>query len=109
METTATLPKTNGKTTVDPLNPEHILQVGMGFWASKTLLAAIKFNLFTVLAKGSLQGLEIKNKLGLHERSLYDFLDALVALGYLHRNGIYEKAIYSNAPETDFFLDKNKP
>ena len=109
METTTTLPKTNGKAPAAHLNPDHILQIGMGFWASKTLLAAIKFKLFTVLAGGALPAKEIKNKLGIHERSLYDFLDALVALGYLQREGIYEKAVYSNMPETDFFLDKNKP
>ena len=30
-------------------SPEHILQVGMGFWASKTLLSAVELELFTVL------------------------------------------------------------
>ena len=32
------------------LNPEHILQIGMGFWASKTLLSAVELELFTHLA-----------------------------------------------------------
>jgi hypothetical protein len=110
METTTALPKTNGThAAAAHLNPEHILQVGTGFWASKTLLAALKFNLFTELAKGPLPASEIKTKLGLHQRSLYDFLDTLVALGFLQREGLYEKAVYSNAAETDFFLDKNKP
>ena len=85
------------------------MQIGTGFWASKTLLAALKFKLFTELAKGALTGQEIKTKLGLHERSLYDFLDALTALGFLQREGIKETSRYSNTPETDFFLDKNKP
>ncbi len=109
METTADITKTSGKPAAAHLNPEHILQIGMGFWASKTLLAAIKFRLFTTLATGGLPASQIKSKLGLHERSLYDFLDALVALGYLQREGLYEKGVYSNTPETDFFLDKNKP
>src|SRR5438093_424605 len=93
---TATLTKSNGKAAMAHLNPEHILQIGMGFWASKTLLAAIKFNLFTVLGSGPLKAGDIRKKLGLHERSLYDFLDALVSLGYLKREGIYETAVYSN-------------
>jgi precorrin-6B methylase 2 len=106
---TATLTKSNGKAVAAHPDPGHILQIGMGFWASKTLLAAIKFNLFTVLANGPLKGTDIRKKLGLHERSLYDFLDALVSLGYLKREGLYETAAYSNTDETDFFLDKNKP
>lgn len=109
METATSIPKTNGKPADAHPNPDHILQIGMGFWASKTLLAAIKFKLFSVLAGGKLSGSQIKSKLGLHERSLYDFLDALVALGYLQREGVYEKAQYSNTPDTDFFLDQNKP
>ena len=28
--------------TDEPLTPEHIMQVGLGFWASKTLLSAVE-------------------------------------------------------------------
>jgi len=31
--------------------PDHILLVGLGFWASKTLLSAVEMELFTELAK----------------------------------------------------------
>ena len=31
--------------------PDQILQVGLGFWASKTLLSAVEMELFTELAK----------------------------------------------------------
>src|SRR6185436_3939036 len=108
METTTASPKTNGKQTAQ-LDPGHIMQIGTGFWASKTLLAALKFKLFTELAQGPLTGQQIKTRLGLHERSLYDFLDTLTALGFLQREGIKETSRYSNTPETDLFLDKNKP
>ena len=94
------------KTQIDPSN---ILQIGMGFWASKTLLTAVNMNLFTLLAKGNLTGNEIKSKLDLHERSLYDFLDTLVALGFLNRKGIKESATYSNSEDAELFLDKDKP
>lgn len=90
------------------VDPAKIMQVGMGFWASKTVLTAVNLELFTHLASGELSGQEIKAKLGLHERSLYDFLDALVALGFLKRRGLKENAMYSNAADTDLFLDKNK-
>jgi hypothetical protein len=85
--------------------PESILQVGLGFWPSKILLSAVEMELFTDLATGP-QSLEsIRARIGLHPRSARDFLDALVALGFLSRmNGEY-----SNTPETDTFLDKRKP
>ena len=92
-----------------PANPSKIMQIGMGFWASKTLLTAVNMNLFTHLAEKPLSGKEIQSKLGLHTRSLYDFLDTLVALGFLKRTGIKETALYSNADDTNIFLDKNKP
>ena len=90
------------------ISPQNILQTGMGFWASKTLLTAVNMNLFTVLAQGALSGLDIQKALKLHQRSLYDFLDALVALGFLNRTGLKETAIYSNTEDSDLFLDKNK-
>lgn len=91
------------------LNPSKIMQVGTGFFATKTLLTAVKMELFTILAKRKLSAAEIQSRLGLHSRSLYDFLDALVALGFLKRTGLKEKAMYSNSEDTELFLDKNKP
>jgi len=90
------------------VNPSKIMQIGMGFWASKTLLTAVKLGLFTHLSKGAVSGENIQGALGLHNRSLYDFLDTLVALGFLNRTGIRETALYSNSADSDFFLDKNK-
>jgi O-methyltransferase/methyltransferase family protein len=109
METTTLQQKTKEIQTANTVTPEHIMKVGMGFWASKTLLAAIRFNLFSILADGPLSGTAIQKKLGLHDRGLYDFLDTLVALGFLHRHGLNGTSEYSNTAETDFFLDKNKP
>ncbi len=94
------------KTQVDP---SKIMQVGTGFFASKTLLTANKMGLFTLLGTSPRSGTDIQKELGLHPRSLYDFLDALVALGFLNRTGIKESSVYSNAADSDLFLDKNKP
>ncbi|RAJ07466.1 methyltransferase [Arenibacter echinorum] len=91
------------------VDPSKIMQVGTGFFGTKTLLTAVNMELFTILAKRELSGNEIQTKLSLHSRSLYDFLDALVAMGFLKRKGIKESALYSNAEDTDLFLDKNKP
>src|SRR5262245_42108587 len=61
--------------------------------------------LFTELARHPEAFETLKGRLGLHSRSARDFLDALVALGFLNRSG----NVYSNTPETDLFLDKKKP
>ena len=60
-------------------SPEHILQVGFGFWASKTLLSAIELGVFTELAMHPLPLSELQGRLGLHSRSARDFFDALLA------------------------------
>ncbi len=91
------------------VDPSKIMQVGMGFWASKTLLSAVSMGLFTMIADKEMAGTEIKKKLGLHERGVYDFLDALVSLGFLERRGLKEHSFYRNSPDTNLFLDKNKP
>jgi precorrin-6B methylase 2 len=88
----------------DP-TPDHIMQVGLGFWASKTLLSAVEMELFTQLARHPESGEALRDRLGLHSRSYRDFLDALVALGFLERGD----GVYSNTPSTDLFLDKHKP
>jgi O-methyltransferase domain/Dimerisation domain len=85
--------------------PDKILQLGLGFWGSKTLLSAVELGIFTLLAKGPQQGHELARTLGLHPRSVSDFLDALVALGMLNR----ENGHYSNTREANLFLDKTKP
>ncbi|MDR5750539.1 MULTISPECIES: methyltransferase [unclassified Caballeronia] len=86
-------------------SPDRLLQIGMGFWASKTLLSAVELGVFTQLAKGPLDAAELCGTLGLHPRSALDFLDALVALNLLAREG----STYSNLPDTGLFLDKAKP
>ena len=53
--------------------PEHILQVGMGFWASKTLLSAVEMGVFTELAKKPEDLETLRGRLGLHARSARRF------------------------------------
>jgi len=87
------------------LTPEKILQVGLGFWASKTLLSAVELGIFTELAQGPLEEKALRQRVGLNSRGARDFFDALVALHLLNRKG----SRYSNTPETDVFLDRTKP
>jgi hypothetical protein len=81
------------------------MQVGLGFWASKTLLSAVELDVFSTLANAPADLPTLQGKLALHQRSARDFLDALVALKLLERNG----GIYSNTADTDLFLDRAKP
>ena len=67
--------------------PDKILQTGLGFWASKTLLSAIEIGVFSELSRGAEHFDALSGRLGLHSRSARDFLDALVALGFLTRSG----------------------
>jgi len=90
---------------MNDLRPDHIMQIGLGFWASKTLLSAVEMQVFTELAKHPEPLAELSGRLGLHPRSAHDFLDTLVALGFLERTD----GVYSNTPEADLFLDKGKP
>ncbi len=90
------------------INPAEILHQGFGFFASKVLLSAVKLELFTILANEQLTGTELQEKLKLHPRATYDFLDSLVALKFLDRNGNGPSAKYKNTAETALFLDKKK-
>jgi len=86
-------------------NPDKIMQIGMGFWASKTLLTATDIGVFTELAKAPADCDALSAKLGINKRGARDFFDALVALGMLERN----QGVYSNTSETGIFLNKESP
>jgi hypothetical protein len=91
------------------LTPDHILQTGMAFWSSKTLLSAVELGVFSALAEGPQTGEQLRRRLGLHTRAVPDFFDALVALKFLDREGNGPDAAYANTAETDAFLDRKKP
>ena len=91
------------------VDPSHIMQVGMGFWASKTLLSAVELELFTKLGSDGMTGSQIAETLELHARAIPDFPDALVALELLEREGEGKDALYRNTQATAVFLDKRSP
>ena len=88
-----------------PPSPVRIMELGLGFMAARTVLSAIDLGVFTNLAGRPTNGETLSERLGLHPRASRDFLDALVSLGLLDRDG----EIYRNTPEADYFLDKAKP
>src|SRR5215210_5995419 len=94
-----------GSPASEQATPEGILQLGLGFWGSKTLLSAVELGLFTELAASGapLVADALAQRLGLHPRSARDFLDALVALRMLDRS---DDGRYRNAPAADLFLDR---
>lgn len=94
----------------EPIHPGDIMQTGMSFMRSKVLLAAVKLDLFTTLAKnGPRKASDLGHALGLHPRAWYDFFDALLAMGFLEREGDGPEGKYYNTPETETFLDKRRP
>lgn len=86
----------------DFISPEYILSIGTGFSAAKTLLSAVELDVFTALARQPGSAADLEQRLGLHPRASRDFLDALVALGFLER----QDGIYSNTPPAARYLDR---
>jgi hypothetical protein len=88
-------------------DPGAIVQTAFGFWSSKVLLTAVEMDLFSLLGRENKKtGPELGAALGLHPRGIYDFLDALVALKFLERDGTGEQARYFNTPASALYLDK---
>ena len=92
-----------------PLDPKPILDAGFGFWSSKVLLSAVELGVFTELAKAPRTRDELGAALKIHPRGAMDLFDALVALGFLARDGNGDRAVYRNTELTDHFLDRAKP
>lgn len=86
-------------------SPEKLLALGMSFWNAKALLSAVELGVFDALAEGPADLESLRARLGLHERSARDFLDALVALKLLER----QDGLYRNAADADFFLVRARP
>ena len=88
---------------------ERIIQIGSGYSAAKVLLSAVGLGLFTELAGRPLTAAQIAERFGLVPRPARDFLDALVSLKLLDRDGDGPEARYANTAETAHFLDEDSP
>ncbi|HZE89851.1 MAG TPA: methyltransferase [Verrucomicrobiae bacterium] len=87
-------------------DPAPLLQTAFGFWSSKVLLTGVEMDLFSRLGKRRLSGAELGAELGLHPRGIADFFDALVAMGFLEREGAGPDALYGNTPAGALYLDR---
>ena len=91
------------------LDPGPILQTAFAFWSSKVLLTAVQFGAFTKLGDRRMTGAELGAELGLHERGISDFFDALVAMRFLDREGDGPSGRYFNTPASALYLDASSP
>ncbi len=91
-----------------PLLPERIVAAGHAIWAAGALLSALELGVFTELGKGPRTRLQLQRRLGLAPASAADFLDALVGLGWLDREGDDDDAVYLNTRESGHFLDRRE-
>lgn len=89
----------------DEPTPDHIMELGFGFQASKTLLAAVTLGVFDAVSDNPQSREQLEESLELHPRSSGDFLDALIALDVLER----EDGVYHNTPDAEAFLVSGKP
>lgn len=89
----------------DEESPDAIVRLGMGYRASHVLLSAVEIGVFTELADHEIEGETLIGRLELHPRGARDFLDTLVALKLLRREGTR----YANAPAACIYLDRTKP
>ena len=90
-------------------DPSHIMQIASGYGVSKALLSAVSLGLYTRLADGPMTLDEIVEEYGFLRRPAIDFLDLLVSVDLLEREGDGEGARYGNTAATAAFLDRNKP
>lgn len=88
----------------DTLTPIPLMQLVTGFWASKTLAAAVDLDLFTRLSGQGTTAQEL-SMLSLHSRPAEMLLSACAALGLLEKH----EGRYCNSPLSEEFLVRGKP
>jgi hypothetical protein len=93
----------------EELTPFRLEAAGRAFMQSRVLITAVEFGLFTLLGKGAKTAGEIEDALRLHPRATLDFLDVLVAMKILERDGDGPTAEYRNGRESAAFLDESSP
>jgi len=86
-----------------------ILQTAFAFWSSKVLLTAVELGVFTRLGSRGLTAEALGAELGLHPRGTHDFFDALLAMGFLDRDGDGPGTVYRNTAAGALYLDRTSP
>lgn len=86
-------------------NPAELLYLSGSYWATCTLHAGVKLDLFTYLAGGSCAASKLSEALELDARGLTMLLDALVAMRLLEKQGDR----YMVPEDVSPFLDRKSP
>ncbi|KAI0557548.1 methyltransferase [Gracilaria domingensis] len=91
-------------------DPAPLFALGHYFTASRTFLTAVELGLFNCLSSPK-TSVQIQESLELHpnQRTIHDFLDALVALDVITREGDGESAVYGNTASSAAYLCNSSP
>ncbi|MFO1226260.1 methyltransferase dimerization domain-containing protein [Roseateles sp.] len=92
-----------------PLSPEPLLKDALDLWSSRALAAGQHLGLFAELGKGPRTAARLAALLGLAPDATRDLLDALLALGWLQREGDDADAVYVSTRTSAHFLDPRSP
>ncbi len=84
-------------------NPGSLLQLSGQYWATCTLHAAVKLDVFTAIGDQQLAGGDIAQKLNISKEGTVRLLNALTAMNLLEKSD--DK--FSNVPAGKTFLSKN--
>jgi precorrin-6B methylase 2 len=87
------------------MNPQQIREQFSAFQNSRILLTAFELGVFTEIEKGKGTSEEISDSLQTDERATDRLLNALVVIGYLHK----EKNIFQNKDFVSKYLVKGSP
>ena len=87
------------------VTPDLIFQVANGFMAAKHLFVANEVGLFVALEASPAMLDDVAQLTGIPRRTLRIVADAMVALGFLERQGDY----YQNTPVSSTFLSGRTP
>src|SRR3972149_5776181 len=102
-----TMPTKSRRTTrrLKKVTPVPLMQLISGFWASKTLAAAVELDLFTKLSGRQADVQQLSQLLGIHPRPAEMLLSACTALGLLEKRN----KRFSNSSLAEEYLVKGKP
>ncbi|WP_066941489.1 methyltransferase [Microtetraspora fusca] len=89
----------------EAVSAEPLWRLGTAYFSRKTILTAAELGVFTSLSERPATAEELGARLGLHPRGTRDFLDALVALDMLEREG----GVYRNTPIAEHYLNEDRP